>query len=822
MLMNMKELHPRTLILVVAILVAALAGIGSTHDTGRAGVEQNRIYGDLDCSGALNSADVLKGLSYLAGLEIEVFEACPDMGSIEAHHLWGDVDCDRSIRTVDFLLALRAIAALSVTQTPGCAVLGQVGMAAQIGWRELFVVDADSGKPTASYRAASGFSWRLWSPDGSRLAFVARGSYSSGELVVAEASGAVTVFDTIGPLTEPWTVSHFLWSPSGTQFVAVAGAKVLIIDAQDGSWEEVPLAADGDPTQLGLIHWLSGGSSVLATRGGDLVTLDLVTGELSTVFAASRDWLGATSVSPDESRVALITGGQSEDCVLSDDALWIVDLDGSATSNPVDACDLTDIAWSPDGTQIAYAFQDLFGDSQDDRGAYTLDIESGESTRLTSPDTFDIGVEWLSDGSAVQIRRVPCYACGPFSEQWLLVPAQGGSEQLIVETDAFAEFGGFAPDSQRYLHSDDAVRIVGQAGGESVLTQPDPSTGYGSLSWSPSGVSISYTTTSNFTPLRHTVDVETADVERRPLPDFLNGPHLFSPDGEEVAFTRLSGAKTPRRQLWVAGVDGVDERLLVTSNVVWFEWSPDGQEIAYTTDVASGKRSPDGQEIAYSTADLYFLHLVDAETAESRQITSLSRYIMTSSLSPNQSHLALVDPTGRLDLVDIATGNITQVAVEVDIWGQPTWSPDVSQLAYGQSGSIVVYDLATGVSDLLADGYRPSWSPDGHGIAFWRQVSDYPNPVRGLIVWDVASGQERELARFAGASSSFADETPSWSPGSAQIAVIRGAPADIYIASADGSDLAHVANLQGARSYEDIRWSADGQEVSFTSLYAGI
>lgn len=30
MLMNMKELHPRTFILAVAILVAALAGVGST------------------------------------------------------------------------------------------------------------------------------------------------------------------------------------------------------------------------------------------------------------------------------------------------------------------------------------------------------------------------------------------------------------------------------------------------------------------------------------------------------------------------------------------------------------------------------------------------------------------------------------------------------------------------------------------------------------------------------------------------------------------------------------------------------------------------
>ena len=812
MLTSMQELHPRTFILAVAILLAALAGVGSTQRVSEAGVEQERIHGDLDCSGALNSVDALIGIRYLAGLDTDVFEACPEMGGLVEHNLWGDVDCDRAISAVDFLRILRSVAALAVTQTPGCSVLGQVGAAPKVDWSELVVADADSGEVVAGYHSSAGFSSLMWSPNGDKIAFVGHSPDVFTEVIIADVTGNVTVVDPFLPGDERWFVRDLLWSPDGDQLAAVVmpqfvpdpKARILLIDAQDGTWDEVYSAVDDEPVQLELIHWLSGGSDIVAASGGDLVMIDLQTGERSVIFTGSRSFLGPSSVSPDESQVALVTGGQAEDCVLPNDALWIVDLDGGATSNLVCARDLTDVAWSPDGSEIAYAFQDLFGDSPDDRGAYTLDIESGESTRLTSPDTFDIAVEWLSDGSAIQVRRMSCYACDAFGAQWLLVPAQGGSEQLIVETGAFAGFGGFAPDSQRYLYSDDAVRIVNQAGGESVLTQPDPSTGYIKLSWSPSGTWVSYATTPTFTPVRHTVGVEEGSAVRQPLPDFLRrGGFELSPDGESVAFTRAVDPLAPP-QFFVSSVDGTGERLLVDSDVGSFKWSADGKEIAYTTD-----------------DDPIMLRVVDVETVESRDIADLDGERRLVSWSPDGSLIAGMTPTRDLELVDVASGQITLVAVDLAFFEEPAWSPDGSQLAYGQNGSIVVYDLAIGVSNLLADGFSPSWSPDGQEIAFWRQLSDHPNPIRSLIARDVASGQERELARFADVS--FAERSLVWSPSGDEIAVITGLhPASIYVASADGSDLTHVADLGGGLSYEDIRWSADGHEVSFTTVATGL
>jgi hypothetical protein len=38
-------------------------------------------WGDVDCGGAVNSADALKTLRYIAGLPVDQLEPCPDVGS---------------------------------------------------------------------------------------------------------------------------------------------------------------------------------------------------------------------------------------------------------------------------------------------------------------------------------------------------------------------------------------------------------------------------------------------------------------------------------------------------------------------------------------------------------------------------------------------------------------------------------------------------------------------------------------------------------------------------------------------------------------------
>ena len=88
------------------------------------------VWGDVDCSGSVDSVDALTDLRHVAAFSVSQEAGCPEIGSTvniaeASEHLWGDVDCNGSVNSVDALKQLRHVVAFSVLQDEPCPDIGE-------------------------------------------------------------------------------------------------------------------------------------------------------------------------------------------------------------------------------------------------------------------------------------------------------------------------------------------------------------------------------------------------------------------------------------------------------------------------------------------------------------------------------------------------------------------------------------------------------------------------------------------------------------------------------------------------------------------------
>jgi Tol biopolymer transport system component len=150
------------------------------------------------------------------------------------------------------------------------------------------------------------------------------------------------------------------------------------------------------------------------------------------------------------------------------------------------------------------------------------------------------------------------------------------------------------------------------------------------------------------------------------------------------------------------------------------------------------------------------------------------------------------------------------------------WSPTGAELAIIEnSGTLRTIDVATGetidlgpvVADLLQRGaaFRPwAWSPDGTRFVF----GSPPSSRASLYSVDVRTGERALLGRVPGAEPWI--ERVRWSPDGAHIAVqTREDPGGrLYVMSADGADIRMVADDSNSFGFA---WSPDGARLAFGS-----
>lgn len=167
----------------------------------------------------------------------------------------------------------------------------------------------------------------------------------------------------------------------------------------------------------------------------------------------------------------------------------------------------------------------------------------------------------------------------------------------------------------------------------------------------------------------------------------------------------------------------------------------------------------------------------------------------------------------------------------------PAWSPDGSKLAVvcypgGEDHeSVAVLDVATASLKRLADfthpdaiDSSPTWSPDGHTIAFEiRRYDSTGDALAGSVVATVpAAGGEIQrltsLDRFM--------VHPDWRPDGTELVMndldAAAKPANLYTIRPDGTGLQQLtdASVDGHMRIETPRWDPDGTRILVSLVYS--
>jgi tricorn protease len=361
--------------------------------------------------------------------------------------------------------------------------------------------------------------------------------------------------------------------------------------------------------------------------------------------------------------------------------------------------------FSPDGSKVVYSplVRDFRtwkryqgGWAQD---LYVFDLESYEATRITDHPRSDRDPMWI--GGTIYFTSDRDGKLNLYSYD----PASGATEQLTRHADY----------DVRWPSADAEGRIVFELNGELRI--------YDTRDGSTAEISI-------FVP--------DDGVAKRPSRISVAGnieSFGLSPKGERALFTA-------RGDIFTAPIEKGPTRNLTRSSGAhdkWPRWSPDGSKIVYISD-ATGEEE---------------LYLVGQEgKGEARQLTkngNAMRYLPI--WSPDGERIAFSDKNGKIYVVEVESGRITEVADSKA--GQVTdytWAPDGGHLAFSlpdPTGLRSVYTWSRDGGDLRRvtgpsfNEFEPVWDPEGKYLYYLtdRQFA----PQVGSLEWNFVVDRETEI-----------------------------------------------------------------------------
>ncbi len=408
---------------------------------------------------------------------------------------------------------------------------------------------------------------------------------------------------------------------------------------------------------------------------------------------------------------------------------------------------------SPDGQTIVF---ELLGD------LYTLPIEGGQATRITSGMAFDSQPRYSPDGS-----RIAFLSDRDGAENLWIAKADGSNPKQLSK-DKKAEFASpvWTPEGDYVIVSRTAwglntfelwmhhiqggagVQITkAKTGADTPTRQRHNAVG---VAASPDGRYLYYARKRG--GFQYNASFPLWQIARRDLKtgdeDVLTQDlgsafrPLLSPDGSKLIYGTRYETQT-----------GLRLRDLKTGEDRWLIYpiQRDDQESRFTRDLLPGYAfTPDGQEIVLTYGGK--IHRVSLETGEARAIPFTAQVALDLGPQLNFPH------------------RVEEGPVRARLIQDPAQSPDGTRLAFSALTHLYVMEIPGGtptrVTSAEAREFKPAWSPDGEWLAYvsWS--------VEGGHIWKIradGSGQPQRLTEVAALYTDLV-----WSPDGERIVALRG------------------------------------------------
>lgn len=477
-----------------------------------------------------------------------------------------------------------------------------------------------------------------------------------------------------------------------TRLTAHPGLELFPKFSPDGEWIAFTGQYDGDEQVY-----------VIPTAGGEpkQLTYYPAAGPLPPRWGFDNQVYGW---SPDGSEVLFRSMRYGWD--LTDTQLFLADVDGGLPEPlPMPISGAGDL--SPDGAQVAYSplIRDFRswkryqgGWAQD---LWIFDLESHDARQITDHPRTDRDPMWIGD-------RVFFSSDRSGTLNLYVHDLESGATEQLTESTRW---------DVRWPSTDHQSRIVYELGGE--LQVYDVATGE-----------------STPAPIEVPTDALPTRPSRISVGDDIEGVEL-APEGKRALFVARGDVFTvpiehgPVRNLTRSS--DAHDRLAV--------WSPDGARIAFVSDETGEEQ----------------LYVIDQDgSGEPQQLTEgLRARLYAPRWSPDSSKIALSDQTGKLYVVDAATGETTEIADNpAGFLTDHAWAPDSAHLAFSMGGangfnSLYVWSADDGqvrrITDEIFNEYGPSWSPKGDYLFYLSDRSFAPQI--GSFEWNYVA--DRETGIFA-------------------------------------------------------------------------